>query len=42
MVTSVALPFVAVYCILKVSNIVVNASEIVISKLSFVMTVHVH
>ena len=42
MVTRVALTFVAVYYILKGSNIVVIASKIVISKLSFIMTVHVH
>jgi hypothetical protein len=41
MVTNVALPFVAVYNILKGFNIVVIASKIVISKHSFIMTVRV-
>jgi len=41
MVTSVSLPFVAVYSILKGSNSVVIASTIVISELSFIMAVRV-
>jgi hypothetical protein len=42
MVTSVALHFVVVYSTLMGSNIVVIASKIVISKLSFFMAVRVH
>jgi len=42
MFTNVAIPFVAVYYILKGLNIVVTASKIVISKHSFIVTVRVH